>query len=105
VAERITALGGIPTSAPDAQADLSHVEHEPEGTYRIRQMLQHDLDAERTLAMVLRKTIAQARKLGDPGTERTLKKVLTKVEDRAHHLDHYLGEDSLEEGRPNGEAA
>lgn len=105
VAERITALGGIPTSAPDAQAELSHVEHEPEGTYRIRQMLQHDLDAERTLAEYLRATIAEADDLGDPGTARTLKKVLTKVEERAHHLDHYLGEDSLEQGRPNGETA
>jgi starvation-inducible DNA-binding protein len=103
VAERITALGGIPTSAPDAHVELSHVEHEPEGTYRIRQMLQHDLDAERTLAKKLRSTIEEAQNLGDPGTERTLKKVLTKVEDRAHHLDHYLGGDSLEQGRPDGE--
>jgi DNA-binding ferritin-like protein len=68
-------------------------------------MLKHDLDGERTLAKQLRETIAEANELGDPGTERTLKKVLTKVEDRAHHLDHYLGEDSLEQGRPNGEVA
>ncbi|PSQ74163.1 MAG: DNA starvation/stationary phase protection protein, partial [Bacteroidetes bacterium QH_7_64_110] len=61
--------------------------------------------AERTLAQVLRDTISEAQELGDPGTERTLKKVLTKVEDRAHHLDHFLGEDSLEVGRPNGDAA
>ena len=104
VAERITALGGIPTSAPDAQAELSHVTHEPEGTYRIRQMLKHDIDGERTLSVLLRETIAKAQDLGDPGTERTLKKVLTKAEDRAHHLDHLLGEDSLEQGRPDGEA-
>lgn len=102
VAERITALGGIPTSAPTNQAELSHVDHEPEGTYRIRQMLEHDIDAERTLAILLRQTIEQARELGDPGTERELKKVLTKAEDRAHHLDHLLGEDSLEMGRPEG---
>ena len=105
VAERITALGGIPTSAPDAQAELSHVKHEPEGTYRVRQMLRHDLDAERVLAEFLRETIDQARELGDPGTKRELQKVLTKAEDRAHHLDHFLGEDSLEVGRPNGDAA
>jgi len=105
LAERITALGGIPTSAPDAQAELSHVEHEPEGTYRVRQMLQHDLTAEQTLSTILRDTIEQAQELGDPGTERELKKALTKAEDRAHHLDHFLGEDSLEIGRPNGDAA
>jgi DNA-binding ferritin-like protein len=99
VAERMTALGGIPTSQPANIADRSIVDHEPEGTYRIRQMMEHDLAAERTLATALRDTIQLARDLGDPGTERTVKKVLTKVEDRAHHLDHFLGDDSLEHGR------
>ena len=99
VAERMTALGGIPTSQPANIADRSIVDHEPEGTYRIRQMMEHDLAAERTLAKALRDTIQLARDLGDPGTERTVKKVLTKVEDRAHHLDHFLGDDSLEHGR------
>jgi DNA-binding ferritin-like protein len=98
VAERITALGGIPTSSPAGHAELSHVEHEPEGTYRLRQMLQHDLDGERTLCGQLREAIQLADDHGDPGTERTLKKVLTKAEDRAHHIDHLLGEDSLELG-------
>lgn len=105
IAERITALGGIPTSAPENQAELSHVEHEPEGTYRIRQMLEHDLAAERTLAIFLRDTIDQARELGDHGTKRELQKVLTTAEDRAHHLDHLLGADSLEIGRPDGDTA
>jgi len=98
VAERITALGGIPTSAPDAQAELSHVEHEPEGTYRLRKMLVHDLEAERVLCVQLREAIDMALDAGDHGTKRTLQKVLTKAEDRAHHLDHMLGEDTLELG-------
>jgi DNA-binding ferritin-like protein len=98
IAERLTALGGIPTSAPAQQAELSHVEHEPEGTYRLRTMLEHDLEAERTLATVVRETIDVALEHGDHGTKRELEKVLTKAEDRAHHLDHFLGEDSLELG-------
>lgn len=98
IAERITALGGIPTSDPANQQELSHVEHEPEGTYRTRQMLQHDIRAERILAEMLREVIELAQELGDPGTKRELQKALTKTEDRAHHLDHYLGEDSLEVG-------
>ncbi|PSQ96155.1 MAG: DNA starvation/stationary phase protection protein [Bacteroidetes bacterium SW_9_63_38] len=98
VAERITALGGTPTSSPAKQAELSHVDHEPEGTYRLRAMLEHDLVAERTLAEVVRETIDVALQHGDHGTKRTLEKVLTKVENRAHHLDHLLGEDSLELG-------
>lgn len=98
IAERITALGGIPTSDPANQQQLSHVDHEPEGTYRIRQMLKHDIRAERILAENVREVIELARDLGDHGTKRELQKVLTKVEDRAHHLDHFLGEDSLEVG-------
>jgi len=98
VAERVTALGGIPTSDPARQAELSHVEHEPEGTYRLREMLLHDLEAERTLATVVRETIDTAIEHGDHGTKRELQKVLTKAEDRAHHLDHFLGEDTLEMG-------
>jgi len=98
IAERVTALGGIPTCDPAKQAELSHVEHEPEGTYRLRKMLLHDLEAERTLATVVRETIDVAIEHGDHGTKRELQKVLTKAEDRAHHLDHFLGEDTLEMG-------
>jgi hypothetical protein len=42
--------------------------------------------------------------LGDHGTKRELEKVLTKAEDRAHHLDHYLGEDTLEVGLTTDES-
>jgi len=98
ISERMTALGGIPTSSPANQAKLSHVEHEPEGTFRVRAMLQHDLAAEGTLAATVRDAIELALELGDHGTKRELEKVLTKAENRAHHLDHYLGEDSLEIG-------
>jgi len=98
VAERITALGGIPTSAPAEQAALSHVEHEPEGTYRLRQMLRHDLAGERILSIKLRQAIDMALESGDHGTKRELQKILTKAEDRAHHIDHLLGEDTLELG-------
>jgi len=98
IAERVTALGGIPTSSPVQQAELSHVEHEPEGTYRLRTMLEHDLQAERTLATLVRETIDVALEHGDHGTKRELEKVLTKAEDRAHHIDHVLGEDTLELG-------
>jgi starvation-inducible DNA-binding protein len=98
IAERVTALGGIPTSDPANQKKLSYVEHEPEGTYRVRQMLEHDRAAEKTLAVKVRESIDLALKHGDHGTKRELEKVLTKAENRAHHIDHFLGEDSLELG-------
>lgn len=98
IAERITALGGIPTSHPAKQDELSHLEHEPDGTYRLRAMLEHDREGERVLSVLVRKTIDVALEHGDHGTKRELEKVLTKAEDRAHHLDHLLGEDTLEFG-------
>jgi|SRR3990172_177785 len=98
VAERITALGGVPTSNPVEQAKIAYVTHEPEGPFRIRAMLQLDLKHEGTIAQRLRDTIQLARDSGDPGTEHLLKEILLDVEVRAHHLDHFLGADSLEMG-------
>lgn len=98
VAERITALGGIPTSNPVEQAKVAYITHEAEGAFRIRAMLQLDLEHEGTIAQRLRNTIQLARELGDPGTEHLLKEILLDVEVRAHHLDHFLGADSLEIG-------
>lgn len=95
IAERMTALGAIPTSSPASQAELSYIEHEPEGVFRIREMLSRDREAEGTIARNLRSTIELCTKLGDYGTETLLKQTLLAVEDRAHHLDHYLGDDSL----------
>ncbi|MEO1009487.1 MAG: DNA starvation/stationary phase protection protein DpsA [Planctomycetota bacterium] len=95
IAERMTAIGGIPTSSPSNMAELSYIEHEPEGVFRIRDMLSRDREAEGEMARRLRETIRLCTEHGDFGTETLLKKTLLKVEDRAHHLDHFLGEDSL----------
>lgn len=102
IAERMTVLGGIPTSNPVEQAKRAYVEHEPEGTFRVRQMLERDKAHEATIATHLRKTIRLAIDEGDFGTEVLLKGVLAQGEDRAHHLDHFLGADSLEVGRSDG---
>lgn len=95
IAERMTALGAVPTSSPAQQSEVSYIEHEPEGVFRLRDMLERDRDAEGTIAQKLRDTIDQCTKMGDYGSETLLKQVLLKVEARAHHLDHYLGDDSL----------
>ena len=95
IAERITALGGVPTSSPSGQAEVAYIEHEPEGVFRIRDMLERDRHAEATIAARLRNTIKICTRHEDFGTETLLKGILVSVEDRAHHLDHFLGEDSL----------
>ncbi len=98
LAERMTALGGIPTCDPSNQEALSHVRHEPEGTFRIRAMLRHDLQAEGALARALRAAVDTAAEHHEHGTKRILESVLVRAEERAHHLDHFLGEDTLELG-------
>jgi len=101
VAERITALGGIPTSNPVEQAKIAFVTHEPEGVFRARNMFELDLAHEASIARHLRETIILARESGDFGTEHLLKEILIDVEDRAHHLEHFLGGDSLDIGLPS----
>ncbi len=95
VAERITALGAIPSASLKALSQKAYVVHEPEGFYPIRSSLQHDLRAEAVIAKALRLTIENAERHGDYGTGHILKGVLTRTEDRAHHLDHYLASDNL----------
>ncbi len=95
IAERITAIGGVPTSAPAAQAELAYINHEPEGIFRIRDMLERDRAHEKQIAVELRTTIKLCTSKDDFATETLLKGILLRVEDRAHHLDHFLGEDSL----------
>ncbi len=95
LAERMTALGCIPTSSPTAQALKSQITHESEGYFPVRQMLENDLMAEKQIIERLRKSIDRAGEHRDYATETLLKQVLMKAEDRAHHLDHYLVQDGL----------
>jgi len=98
IAERLTVLGYAPTSNPANFAQLSYIEFEPKGVFRIRESLERDMNAERQIAIELRKTIKEAFEMGDYATKNLLEKQLYKTEDRAHHIEHFLGEDSLSIG-------
>lgn len=95
LAERLTVMGYAPTSNPADFAKLSYVEHEQKGVFRIRESLENDMHAEKTITIELRKSIKKAFELGDYATKNLLEKLLFKTEDRAHHIEHFLGEDSL----------
>lgn len=99
IAERITVLGGVPAASPRAQSEAAYIRHEEEGVFPLRQSLHNDLKAEQAIVGRLRNGILASAKQGDFGTEILLKQVLAAAEDRAHHLDHYLAGDSLEDGR------
>ncbi|KAF0094935.1 MAG: starvation induced DNA binding protein [Puniceicoccaceae bacterium 5H] len=102
IAERLTVLGGIPTSGPAAQQEKAVTQVEAEGYFRIRDGLELELTNEQALIRYTRETIEEADKMGDYGTNHLLKGMLFKMEDRAHHLDHYISNDSLEDGRKQG---
>ncbi len=101
VAERITMLGGVPTSGLAAQESQSFISEEAEGDHPIRQMVRKDMDDEGLLAEKLRESIGRIIEQKDYGTEYLLKKILYHCENRAHELDHFLENDSLEPSQLN----
>lgn len=95
LAERITALGGYPVSGPAAQQALALIEVEPEGVFGLRAMLEKDLHDGSRIAVTLREHIRRAAAAGDYGTEHLLRELLLDHEQMVHHLEHFLGSDSL----------
>ena len=64
--------------------------------YDIRSSLEADLAAYETLATTLREDASLAQQLGDLGTADLLQGILSEVEDDAHHIDHFLEDDTLQ---------
>ena len=95
VAERITALSGVPVSGPSAQERTAYIEHEPEGLYDLREMLENDLRAGQVVVLTLREHIELTRRVGDYGTEHLLHEILLGQEELVHQLDHLLALESL----------
>ena len=98
IAERLTVLGAIPTCSPSEQAKLAYVEHEPEGQFRNRDMLEQAILCEKRVCVEMRETIKVALEHNDFGSKRLAEKWLQYAEDRAHHLEHFLEADTLEVG-------
>lgn len=95
LAERITALSGVPVSGPTAQERAAYIEHEPEGLYDLREMLENDLRGGQAIVLRLREHIDLARRVGDYGTEHLLHETLLGQEELVHQLDHLLALESL----------
>ncbi len=95
VAERMTLLGYTPSTRLDKYQKLSYVEQENEDVFHIRESLENDMKAERKIAVEFRKSIKLCLEHSDFGTKSMLEGFLFKIEDRAHHLEHFLGEDDL----------
>lgn len=98
VGERVNALGGVPASSLRKQLEVSYLDEEPDGIIGLRDMLERDVDSERTIAMRLREHIKVVTRLGDWGTEDLLKQTLQDTEKRAAFVQKHLERESLDRG-------
>lgn len=111
IAERIVSLGGVPVSHPARQAEMACFDHEPDGVYDIRVMLDHDKQASQAIVRLMRDHVRLAREVGDYATEHLVKELLLEQEFRTQDLQHFLERESLNEaiaeaqrGGSNGKA-
>jgi len=95
LAERVQALGGVPISGGATFEEHATVEHEGQDAYDIRTSLEHDAEVFGDVIESLREHVALANNLGDYATEELLREILEDTEEHAHHVEHYLEDDTL----------
>ncbi|QZA88598.1 DNA starvation/stationary phase protection protein [Salinarchaeum sp. IM2453] len=95
LAERIQALGGVPVSGGAALEEHAPIEPEGEDVYDIRTSLENDIHLYGEIIESLREHISVAGNLGDYNTRHMLEEILEDAEEYAHHIEHYLEDDTL----------
>jgi len=95
IAERAQALGGVPLSGGATFEEHAPVTPEGEDVYDIRTMLENDMEMFGEIIETVREHIQLANNLGDFTTEQELREMLPVLEEHAHHLEHYLEDDTL----------
>jgi DNA-binding ferritin-like protein len=95
LAERAQALGGVPISGMENLSERATVEPEDEDVYDIRSSLENDMEMYGDIIETLRDHVELAENLGDHTTAHMLRENLIEVEEAAHHVEHYLEDDTL----------
>lgn len=95
IAERAQALGGVPVAGMQAMLDKATVTPEDDDVYNARTSLENDLEMYGDIIEGMREHIKLCNNLGDYATEELLREILVTVEEDAHHIEHYLEDDSL----------
>ncbi|QRV16352.1 DNA starvation/stationary phase protection protein [Haloterrigena salifodinae] len=95
LAERLQALGGVPHANMTTLAEKATVEPEDEDVYDIRTSLENDLEMMGDIIESNRQHIELAENLGDHATAQMLRDQLVTIEEHAHHIEHYLEDDTL----------
>ncbi|PSQ45794.1 DNA starvation/stationary phase protection protein [Halobacteriales archaeon SW_7_68_16] len=97
LAERAQALGGVPLSGGKNYEEHAPIAPEADDVYDIRTSLENDLEMYGEIIDSMREHVDLAQDLGDHATAEILRQVLVDVEDQAHHVEHYLEDDSLKD--------
>jgi DNA-binding ferritin-like protein len=95
LAERVQALGGVPLSGGKTLEEHAPVEPEGNDVYDVRTSLANDMEMYGDIIETLREHVELAENLGDPTTAHLLRENLIEVEEAAHHIEHYLEDDTL----------
>ena len=95
LAIRVHALGGVPVNGPMGVRQHATLRIEAGDVYDLRASLANDLDAYAALAVQFRESVDRARELGDERTVELLRSGLLEIEQDAHEIERYLGNDSL----------
>ncbi|WP_372910828.1 DNA starvation/stationary phase protection protein DpsA [Salinigranum sp.] len=95
LAERVQALGGVPLSGGKTLEEHAPVEPEGNDVYDVRTSLSNDMTMYGDIIETLREHVELAENLGDPTTAHLLRENLIEVEEAAHHIEHYLEDDTL----------
>jgi DNA-binding ferritin-like protein (oxidative damage protectant) len=95
IAERAQAIGGVPVAGPANIEEHATIEFEGRDVHDIRTSLENDMAAYGDIIEGMREHTQLAANLGDPTTEHLLKENLIEIEEDAHHIEHYLEDDTL----------
>jgi starvation-inducible DNA-binding protein len=95
IAERAQALGGVPVAGPTNLAEHSYVEFEGEDVYDARTSLRNDMEMFGDIVERFRDHIELTNGLNDFASEEVLRAAINDYEEHAHHLEHYLEDDTL----------
>ncbi|WP_299237191.1 DNA starvation/stationary phase protection protein DpsA [Natronomonas sp.] len=95
LAERLQTLGGVPHASMTTLAERASVEPEGEDVYDVRTSLSNDLEMMGEIIESYREHVELAESLGDYATEEMLRDHLETIEEHAHHIEHYLEDDTL----------
>jgi starvation-inducible DNA-binding protein len=95
IAERAQALGGTPVAGGAALESHAPIDPEGEDVYDVRTSLENDLELYGDVIESLRDHVELATNLGDHATAEILREILVETEEDAHHIEHYLEDDTL----------